>query len=63
MTYGWKTTKAANGFEWNLYKIEWSEELQHGVTTVLKAGISKTRAQASGIAKKWVLYARKGGEV
>lgn len=61
MAYGFTTTKNENGFAWAITRTEWNEEIQKGVTTIVKSGIRATRAQAMGAAKKWVLFFRRGG--
>jgi hypothetical protein len=63
MAHGFNTTQTANGFNWSVTRIEWSEELGRSITTVLKAGTKPTRAQATGAAKKWVLFFRRGGSL
>lgn len=63
MTYGWTTTKNEAGFTWAVTSTEWSEELGRGVSKVLKSGSVATRAKASGAAKRWVLFFRRGGAI
>lgn len=63
MAYGFTTTKTAAGFTWAITATEWNAELGKAVTTTLKAGASATRAQATGAAKRWVLFFRRGGSL
>jgi hypothetical protein len=61
MAYGFQTTKTAQGFVWGVTRTEWNEELGRAVTTLLKSGLAPTRAKATGIAKRWTLFFRRGG--
>lgn len=63
MTHGFSTTQTATGFNWNIARTEWNEELGKGVTTIVKTGTAATRAKALGAAKKWVIFFRRGGSL
>ena len=56
MAYSWKTQKTETGFEWAI-----TGTTHENGTVILKSGHSATRAKAAGIAKKWVLFFRRGG--
>jgi len=57
MAYSWKTTKTETGFDWAI-----TGTTSEG-TIILKSGHSATRAKAMGIAKKWVVFFRRGGRI
>ena len=61
MAYGFSTKKSDNGFAWAITRTEWSEDLGRAITTTVKAGVKATRNQATGAAKRWVLFFRNGG--
>jgi hypothetical protein len=63
MTYGFRTTKTAQGFEWAITRTEWNEAAGRSFTTEPKSGFASTRAKALGMAKKWVLFFRRGGSL
>ena len=56
MAYSWNTKQTATGFEWAITCTTYETG-----TTTLKSGKSATRAKAMGIAKKWVIFFRRGG--
>ena len=62
-TYGWSTRKVENGFEWAVVsseiRAEPSASGRYIDTETLHKGTKKTRAQASGAAKKVCLSYRK----
>ena len=63
MTYGWNTTQTDQGFNWSIVRTEWNAEIGRATCTTIKAGASATRAQATGAAKRWVLFFRRGGNL
>lgn len=52
--YGWQTTKTDRGFSWTVHSVSYGAP-----TVVHQSGVCRTRAQAMGRAKKWVLYYRR----
>jgi hypothetical protein len=63
MTHGFRTTKTAEGFEWAIVRTEWNESAGRSFSTVIKSGLTSTRAKSLGMAKKWVLFFRRGGAI
>lgn len=61
MTHGWNTTQTEAGFTWSVTQTTWQADRANTVT--LKAGRATTRAQATGAAKRWVLFFRRGGSL
>ena len=60
MSYGWNTKKEDNGtYTWTVTETIWHDDLQCAETQTLQAGVCRTRAQAMGRAKKWVVYYRR----
>ena len=51
MVHTWRTKKVEGGFEWSVSTIEYNKP-----SVTLKSGRRATRAQAAGIAKKWLRY-------
>ena len=62
MCFGYSTTKTPAGFGWSVHRTEWNADLQRGVSTVLKSGTLPTRARATGQARRWTLFFRRGGQ-
>ena len=62
MAHGFNTTKTADGYNWNVTRTVWNEEVGKAETVSLKSGTEKTRARATAAAKTWVLFFRKGGQ-
>lgn len=60
MNVSWNTTKTAEGYKFTVYHIvprtEPNEKGHYADTVTLNEGICKTRAKASGLAKRWTLY-------
>ncbi len=58
--YSWKTKKVKDGFRYNVTKItplkKPDKRGYYAKTVVIKTGIKKTRAQATGIGKRWKMY-------
>lgn len=63
MAHGFSTTQTTAGFAWSVTRTIWDANLGRAVTTTLKSGNRPTRAQATGAAKRWVLFFRRGGQV
>lgn len=63
MTHGWNTRQTQDGFKWAITQTVWSDEAGRAVTTTLKAGMAPTRARATGLARRWVLFFRRGGSL
>jgi len=63
MAYSWNTKQTATGFEWAITCTVWNADENKARTEVLVNGQATTRAKAMGIAKKWVLFFRKGGKI
>lgn len=58
MTIGFNTKKTEAGFEAIIYQIVHNEPMK-----VLKTAKFQTRAKATGYAKRWTLFFRRGGAV
>lgn len=50
----WNTTKTAEGYEWRVYAVAYQAPTQ-----TLKAGVVKSRAVATRLAKQWTLYLKR----
>jgi hypothetical protein len=63
MAYGWHTTQTETGFTWAITLTTWNADLGRATTSTIKAGASPSRARATGAAKRWVLFFRRGGSL
>ena len=61
------TTKTQTGFAWSVSEMTTSptpfENGLYAKSRVIKSGQTQTRAQATGAAKRWTLFLRKGGKI
>ena len=63
MLTGWNTTKITNGFKYTVYQTIVLETPntngRYAESVILQTGTRETRAQAVGIAKRWMRYYRR----
>jgi hypothetical protein len=56
MAHSFRTNQTKTGFNWAVVAIEYGQP-----ETILKSGTASTRAKATGAAKRWTLFFRRGG--